>query len=109
MHSRLGSTTLSQLAFPGESNLNFPWEKFHLDDTVVKKKKKRFAPVLLIPTPSHIFPRFKIFFSQLPLLVMEDDTQVDTQECSNHSTTAGPPGSYFSNFDSLVKRNHALL
>ena len=40
MHSRLGSATLSQLAFPGESNLNFPWEKSQLDNTVVKKKKK---------------------------------------------------------------------
>ena len=27
MHCRLGSATLSQLAFPGESNPNFPWEK----------------------------------------------------------------------------------
>ena len=40
MHHRLGSATLSQLAFPRESNLNFPWEKSHLDNTVVKKKKK---------------------------------------------------------------------
>ena len=40
MHSRLGSATLSQLAFPRESNLNFPWEKSHLDNTVVKKKKR---------------------------------------------------------------------
>ena len=30
MHCRLGSATLSQLAFPGESNPNFPWEKSHL-------------------------------------------------------------------------------
>ena len=27
MHRRLGSATLSKLAFPGESNPNFPWEK----------------------------------------------------------------------------------
>ena len=36
----LGSATLSQLAFPGESNPNFPWEKSQWDNTVVKKKKK---------------------------------------------------------------------
>ena len=34
---------LSQLAFLGESNLNFPREKFHCDNAVVKKKKYRFA------------------------------------------------------------------
>ena len=28
-HSRLGSATLSLLAFPEESNPNFPWEKSH--------------------------------------------------------------------------------
>ena len=39
-HSMLGSATLSQLAFPGESNPNFPWEKSQWDNTVVKKKKK---------------------------------------------------------------------
>ena len=27
MHRRLGNTTLSQLAFPGESDPNFPWKK----------------------------------------------------------------------------------
>ena len=41
MHLRLGSATLSQLAFPGEGNLNFPWEKSHWDNAGVKKKKKR--------------------------------------------------------------------
>ena len=40
MHPRLGSATLSQLAFPGEGNPNFPWEKSHWDNTVVEKKKK---------------------------------------------------------------------
>ena len=30
----LGSAILSQLAFPGEGNPNFPWEKSHLDSTV---------------------------------------------------------------------------
>ena len=37
MHSRLGSTTLSQLAFTRESNPNCPWGKSHWDNTVVKK------------------------------------------------------------------------
>ena len=35
MHRRLGSATLLQLALPGESNQNFPWEKSHLDNAVV--------------------------------------------------------------------------
>ena len=39
MHRRLGRATLSWLAFPGESDLNFPWEKSHWDNTVFKKKK----------------------------------------------------------------------
>ena len=30
---------LSQLAFPGEGNPNFPWEKSHWDDNIVKSKK----------------------------------------------------------------------
>ena len=40
MHRRLGSATLSQLAFPGENNPNFPWEKSHWDNTVVKSKSR---------------------------------------------------------------------
>ena len=32
---RLGSATLSQLAFPGEGNPSFPWEKFYWDYTIV--------------------------------------------------------------------------
>ena len=31
---------LSQLAFPGEGNPHFPWEKSHWDNTVVKSNKK---------------------------------------------------------------------
>ena len=35
----VSSATLSQLAFPGgKSNPNFPWEKTHWDNTVVKNK-----------------------------------------------------------------------
>ena len=41
MHPRLGSATLSQLAFPGEGNPNFRWEKSHWHNTVVKKKVKK--------------------------------------------------------------------
>ena len=38
---RLDRETLSQLAFLGKSNLNFPWEKSHWDNTVVKVKLKK--------------------------------------------------------------------
>ena len=38
MHSRFGSATQSQLAFPREGNPNFPWEKSHWDNTFVKSK-----------------------------------------------------------------------
>ena len=40
VHRRLGSATLSQLAFPRESNLNFLREKSHWNNTVVKKPQK---------------------------------------------------------------------
>ena len=40
MPHRMGSVTLLQLAFPGESNPNFPWGKSHWDNTVVKNRKK---------------------------------------------------------------------
>ena len=40
MHPRLGGATLLQLAFPGEGNPNFPWEKSNWDNTVVKSKVK---------------------------------------------------------------------
>ena len=36
MHCGLGGATLSQLAFPGESDPNFPWEKPQLSNKVVK-------------------------------------------------------------------------
>ena len=38
MHRWLGSVTLSQPTFPGESNPNMPWKKFQWDNTVVKWK-----------------------------------------------------------------------
>ena len=41
MHRRLGSETLSQLGFPWEGNPNFPWNKSHWDNTVVKSKTKK--------------------------------------------------------------------
>ena len=37
MHCNLGSATRSQLAFPGERNPNFPWEKIQWDSTVAVK------------------------------------------------------------------------
>ena len=44
IHGRLGSSTLSQLAFLRHSNSNFPWEKSHWDITVVKSKVKKKCP-----------------------------------------------------------------
>ena len=41
MHRRLGSATLSQLAFPRKGNPNFPWEKSFWDNTVVISKKSK--------------------------------------------------------------------
>ena len=41
MHRRLGSATLSQLAFPWESNPNFRWEKSHWGNTFVESKWKK--------------------------------------------------------------------
>ena len=43
-HRRLGSATLSLLAFPGESDPNSSWEKSQWDNTVVYKKKKKITP-----------------------------------------------------------------
>ena len=37
-HHRLGNMTLSQLAFPQESDSSFPQEKSKWDNTVVNKK-----------------------------------------------------------------------
>ena len=37
----LGGAALLRLVFLGESNLNFPWEKFPLGQQSVKKKKKK--------------------------------------------------------------------
>ena len=42
-HRRLGSATLSQIAFPGESNPNLWREKSKWENTVVKKKKKKLS------------------------------------------------------------------
>ena len=38
MRPKLGSATLSQLAFPGECDPIFPWEQSHWDNTAVKSK-----------------------------------------------------------------------
>ena len=43
MHHRLGSMTLSELAFPRECNLNFPWEISKWNNTVKKKKRVVFS------------------------------------------------------------------
>ena len=39
MHDRLGSNNSSRLAFPGDSNLNFPWQKFQ--HSCKNRQKKR--------------------------------------------------------------------
>ena len=44
MHRRLGSTTLSQLTFPRESDPNFPWEKSQWDNTVLTQQLFCFSP-----------------------------------------------------------------
>ena len=57
MHPRLGSATLLQLAFPGEGNPNFPWEKSHWDNTVVNgnsKNKKPWSLLLLFVVVLHV-------------------------------------------------------
>ena len=41
MHRRVGSATLSQLAFPWESNPNFAWGKSKWGNTVVKNTHKK--------------------------------------------------------------------
>ena len=41
MHHRLGVATLSQLAFLGESNSEFPWKKSRRDNPVVKSEEKK--------------------------------------------------------------------
>ena len=55
---------LSQLAFPGESNPNFSWEKFHLDNTTLKKKKKfllsKWSQGLLTSWWLHCTPQFPL-------------------------------------------------
>ena len=40
LHRRLGSATLSQMAFPRESNPSFSWEKSEWDNTVVTTTTK---------------------------------------------------------------------
>ena len=39
MHRMLDNVTLSQLAFPGESNSNFQWKKSQWGNTVVENKQ----------------------------------------------------------------------
>ena len=57
MHLKLGSATRSQLAFPRESNLNFPWEKSQWDNIVVKKQHKKWHTHLarFCSWPRHIY------------------------------------------------------
>ena len=41
LHCRLGSATLSQLAFPGKNDLKIPWEKSQLDDIDVERGRRK--------------------------------------------------------------------
>ena len=67
MYSRLGSATLSQLAFSGERNPNFPWEKSHWDNTAVKSNNKK-KVVLRFPLP-WVFKTSKLnFFGDISAL-----------------------------------------
>ena len=66
-HSKLGSATLSQLAFSGEGNANFPWEKSHWDNTAVKSNNKK-KVVLRFPLP-WVFKTSKLnFFGDISAL-----------------------------------------
>ena len=66
---RLDSTTLSQLAFPREGNLNFPGEKSHWDYTVVKKKSKGYSECWYVQFPFLRLPNKQICadFVQMPV------------------------------------------
>ena len=74
MHHRLGSVTLSQLAFPGESNPIFQWEKSHWDNTVVKSKKSIqatawFQDSILIQKARRMVPRCTLSMIFLPFKI----------------------------------------
>ena len=77
MHPRTGSATLSQLAFPGESNLNFPWEKSHWDNTVVKSKVK--SESKKSKRKSHN-SKSESLFSGTRHFVFEEDTKMQLNE-----------------------------
>ena len=47
--AQLSWRSATQLAFPGESNPDFPWKKSQWDNTAVKKKKK------MTQTPVKVF------------------------------------------------------
>ena len=76
MHHGLGSVTLSQLAFQGESTPNFPWEKSHWDNTVVEsiKKKKELITTSIVfvhpPSPDQtpLLQNMALIIQQLTLL-----------------------------------------
>ena len=76
MHRRFGSATLSQLAFLGEDNPNFPREKSHGDNTAVKSfRKKKYNCESL----GHCFRlgllHLQAFFPPLILLVIWKDEE----------------------------------
>ena len=66
MHRRLGRVTLSQLAFPGESNPNFPRKKPKMTQYSCKinlkknKKIKRCRAVVLYLYPARVTQIFPV-------------------------------------------------
>ena len=66
MHPRLGSATLSQLAFPMKSYPTFPWEKSQWINTVIRKKNSPSVSSSSSPRPS--FPPLHFFFFSFPPL-----------------------------------------
>ena len=78
MHRGLGSATLSQLAFSGESNPNFPWEKSQWDNTVLKKKVWQYE------SSKEHFHAFPIYLS---LLECPNETMLWQSPNSNYTCT----------------------
>ena len=73
MHCRLGSTTLLQLAFPREGNQNFPWEKSHWGNPVVKsnnKKREKKKQVLQPPSDNRPSISLTTWFNAHSLLTI---------------------------------------
>ena len=78
MQRMLGSATLSQLAFPEESNPIFPWEKSYWDNTVVKRLNKE--------TNNNDKKTFRLLASPFPSCVQRRPCSLLTLTFSNPVT-----------------------